>query len=267
MLLTHYFRALQRQNADFSCVLEPPQNHTIDNCGDHHFCCRDPNAQNCCSLGTYLIMGPFSNPSKTTTVVSLTSIVVITVTPTRIDSISTRSSNIQRISSRSTIANLDSSSTKSSTDRTQSATSPTNSDATTLENRTQLGTRSVASPESTPTLGVTNSPSSSWPAYESSSPLPSASPSKDSHQRTSVGLGVGLCLGIGLAFAGIVVWFFRKKRSNPSRRKKLHISRPISVKAIPIPMFEVANTDWELPVDPHMPTELRTHRNTSQSWI
>ena len=263
---------LSRQNANYSCVLGPPSaidnGQPMDDCGDNTFCCQTQYNQNCCSLGDFVTLGPFSNTST----ITVTSFIVITNTATPTGSIPANyvtSSNTQLLSPRSTTKNPASSSTELSDDRTHSATSPTNSNASDLDSLTLPKKTSVASPESTAKSGVTGSRSSSSPAIKSSSPLPSvsASPSGSSPKKTTLGLGIGLCLGVGLAFIGFVIWFFRRKQRNQSRRKKLHISRPINIRAISIPIFEVANTDWELPVDPHMPTELRANRSTNQSWI
>ena len=288
---------LWREYANCLCVLEPPSNTDtgalLDSCGDDKFCChidsdgQNSDGQNCCSLGHLFFFRSLS--SRTTTV---TSVVVITVASKPIDSTSTSSgkpSDTQSLSSSTTTTNRAFSSTKSSSGSTYSAPSPTSSNASTLDTLTQSTQIFVAVPGPTPTSGLTDSQSASPPAIQSSGPLPSVpasqssssvavrssstlpsvsvSPSKSFPHKTALGLGIGLCLGVGLAFLGFILWFFRRKHRNRPRRKKLQISRPISVKAIPIPMFEVANTDWELPVDPHMPTELRANRSTTQSWF
>ena len=83
--------------------------------------------------------------------------------------------------------------------------------------------------------------------------------------KTGIGLGVGLCVVLVATVTGIVAWGVRKHRRKALRMRKLKISRPLTVKTIP--MFEVANTDWELPVDREMPAEMSANRRTGRSWI
>ena len=83
--------------------------------------------------------------------------------------------------------------------------------------------------------------------------------------KTGIGLGVGLCVVVVATVIGIVAWGVRKHRRKALGSHKLKISRPISVKTIP--MFEVANTDWELPVNRDMPAEMSANRRTGRTWI
>ena len=83
--------------------------------------------------------------------------------------------------------------------------------------------------------------------------------------RTALGLGVGLSAVVALATVGLIFWFVRTHRHRRTKKRKVAISSPIGLE--PIPMLEFANTDWELPVDGNMPTELSANGQTPQTWL
>ena len=90
-------------------------------------------------------------------------------------------------------------------------------------------------------------------------------PEKQIETRAALGLGVVLCAVVVLATVGLSIWFIRMHRRRCTREKKLVISSPIPLELIP--MFEVANTDWEMPADRDMPTELSANGRTPQTWL
>lgn len=132
---------------------------------------------------------------------------------------------------------------------------------TTLKQSASAPSNFFAGPESSPIPSTTHSAGND-PTIPPSASTPAA---KNLTPKTGVGLGVGLCVFLVAIVIGIVAWGVRKHRRKALRTRKLKISRPISVKTIP--MFEVANTDWELPVDREMPTEMSANRRTGRSWV
>ena len=114
-------------------------------------------------------------------------------------------------------------------------------------------THSSSSPPSTPATVALSTPQ----ATSTTTPT-----SPQTEPRTALALTVVLCAVVVLAAVGLIVWFVRSHRRRPIRERKLVISAPIPQE--PIPMFEVANTDWEMPVNRDMPSELSANGQTPQ---
>lgn len=248
-------------------------------CGNHTYCC-GADISDCCSGGPAFELKPFAADPQSTVLVtsvvdhfSTVSILsvktlyhtlqrytpVVTVTATHPKAIS-----IPPLPSSSEHPKISTSGT--ATHASGSVNFPTTFNASgTTDHQTLPDISTPLSQRSLPSSMIISQPTSSLTSEPSSSQASEAeSPARRHSPKTSIGLGVGLCLILGLFFVGAMIWFIRRRRRNP-QKKKLHISYPISIK--PIPMFEVANTDWEMPVDREMPTEMSTNRRTEQNWI
>ena len=137
--------------------------------------------------------------------------------------------------------------------------SQANSTSSTLSSRMQQG--------SSPSLRPTSLQSTTLSATDASTPPsspPTSAAKRDTH-KTAVGLGIGLCIILISVVVGVISWGIRKQRRRNPRKRKLKISRPITIMSIP--MFEVANSGWEMPVDRDMPAEMSANRRTEQTWI
>ena len=265
-------------------------NPNMDVCGDHEFCCRTTDDSNCCSVGPTFQLKPVvsDQPStspatsiidhlSTVSIVSVHTIhntpsinsLFVTVTATHIKAMSTLSrfiSGPSRKTSSTASPTLALSPTQYPEIRTRLNTVQTIDNQTTSDIHTPLSQRSILSTDNpaTPSMSILQPTSSPTPDPSSSQTSEAEPPAEHHPPKTSVGLGIGLCLILGLFFVGAMVWFIRRQRRKP-QKKKYHISYPISIKSIP--MFEVANTDWEMPVDREMPTEMSANRRTEQNWI
>ena len=261
----------------------------MSGCGNHMYCCETDDSD-CCSVGpTFELKPVLADPQSTVSVISVvnhlstvsilsvqtvyhnpqthTHVVTVIATPSRAISISPQpiSSKRPRLSV-SAMPTLTSGSVHFPNVQTTFNSSRTTDHQTSPNTGTSLSRRSPQSTGMSPTPSMTIlQPSLSATADTSNSQKSEAElPAEHHAPKTSVALGIGLCLLLGLFFVGAMVWFIRRQRRKP-QKKKYHISYPISIKSIP--MFEVANTDWEMPVDRDMPTEMSANRRTEQNWI
>ena len=114
-------------------------------------------------------------------------------------------------------------------------------------------TQSPSSPQSTPVTVEFSTPQ----ATSTTTPT-----SSETEPRTVLALTIVLCAVVVLAAVGLIFWFVQSHRRRNIRERKLVISGPIRQE--PMPTFEVANTDWEMPVNRDMPSELSTNQQESQ---
>lgn len=247
-------------------------------CGHHTYCC-DTEDHNCCSVGpTFELKPVFADPQSTVSVISVvdhfstqtvynTPVVTVTATQPRAKSTPPRPVSSTRLkSSTPATPTLASDSVHFTNVGTSFNASRTTDHQTGPNTSTSLSRRSLQSTgvSPTPSMSILQPTLSPTPDPSNSQTSEAEPPAEHHPPKTSVGLGIGLCLILGLVFVGAMVWFIRRQRRKP-RKKNLLISYPISIKSIP--MFEVANTDWEMPVDRDMPTEMSANRRTEQNWI
>ena len=263
----------------------------MDHCGDDLWCCQTTD-QSCC-LGADIIhitwelgipISTILTPLELSTQIPVTTVhkystvtkqgepsietIMMTMTATPLESVS----NTISTKNDALPSSLDSPLT--STPHT------TRSQGANLDQRTSL-TAKISQTQTNETILIhsASAPSDFLPSPGSSAPstirsarnnpnTPTSAPTSAARHitpKTGVGLGVGLCVIVVATVTGIVAWGVRKHRRKALRIRKLKISRPLTVKTIP--MFEVANTDWELPVDSEMPAEMSANRRTGRTWI
>ena len=239
----------------------------MNDCGNHTYCCNGegPNySTSCCGGDVFRLDQVVVSKEATVQIVSvhtvrpnpLTNTLLVTVTPTHTDSSQGHSitskgkfpRSLSRESSTVTLQAIEPSvidpptNTSSSMRSSKLQTLPTSSTYT-----------SLASPGTMASSTLQSSTSTSLAEHHGS--------------KTSLGFEISLCLILGLLFTGALIWFIRRQRRKHPSKKTLHISSPISDRTNHVPMSEVANTDWEMPVDREMPAEMSTNRRTEQNWI
>ena len=256
----------------------------MSGCGNHTYCCWTDD-DDCCSVGpTFELKPVLPDPRSTVSVTSVvdhlstisilsvqtvyhTPVTTVTATQPRAKSTLPRPVSSTRLKfSTSATPTLMSDSLHFSDIETAFNASHTTGHHTSPDISTSLSRRSLQSTglSPTPSMSILQPTSSPTPDPSNSQTSEADPPAEHHPPKTSVGLGIGLCLILGFFFVGAMIWFIRRQRRKP-QKKRYHISYPISIKSIP--MFEVANTDWEMPVDRDMPTEMSANRQTEQNWI
>ena len=235
----------------------------MNDCGSHTYCCNGegPYYNTSCCGGDVFHLDQVGAPKEATVqIVSvhtvrpnpLTNTLLVTVTPTH-----TGSSQGHSTTSKGTLPR---SLSKESSTVTLHAVEPSVLDSPTNTSSSMRSSKMQTLPTTSTYTSLTSLTSPRTMASSTLQSSTSTSLAEHHGSSTSLGFEISLCLILGLLFTGALIWFIRQQRRKHPSKKRLHISSPINARTNHIPMFEVANTDWEMPVDREMPAEMSANR-------